>query len=103
MDSLINVIEPVIYQILYFSLIIIILAFLVKPLLNYFVVNRQIENKKKLLKEIQATCDDTGKYTKTSEETTESNSPTNQEELQRIAAASPEKAEAIVKKMLQDE
>ncbi|NOX25107.1 MAG: hypothetical protein GXP59_03145 [Deltaproteobacteria bacterium] len=53
MNIFIDNLEPVFRQFLYLILIIFFMAFLVRPLLNYFAVNREIEHKKRLIKQLR--------------------------------------------------
>nr|MBF0222365.1 hypothetical protein [Desulfobulbaceae bacterium] len=48
MDSLIALLSPFVPLVVNIVLILLVFMFVVKPILNYFIVNREIENRKKL-------------------------------------------------------
>jgi uncharacterized membrane protein len=52
MSIFIDNLEPIFRQFLYLILIIFFMAFLVRPLLHYLAVNREIEHKKRLIKQL---------------------------------------------------
>jgi flagellar biosynthesis/type III secretory pathway M-ring protein FliF/YscJ len=100
MDSFISHLEPVFRQFINLALLVIVMAFLVKPLLHYFAVNREIEHKKRLVKELQ---DSRGILDDDELGDDENETLSDQEKLQRMAAESPERAGNAVKKMLHDD
>jgi hypothetical protein len=51
MDTFLEFINPFIPFIINGLLIVLVFVFVVKPLLNYFIVNREIEHRKKLARE----------------------------------------------------
>ncbi len=99
MDSFINQLEPIFRQFINLALIVIFMAFFVKPILNYFSVNREIEHKKRLVKELQEArgLNDVDELPDD-----EPDARSDREELQEMAANSPKHAENAVKKMLHD-
>lgn len=48
MDNLLEVVSPFVTLIVNIVLILLVFMFVVKPILNYFILNREIENRKKL-------------------------------------------------------
>jgi len=53
MDEILEFLHPIVWLFAKGVLIVLIFAFVVKPLLNYFIINREIENRKKLAREYQ--------------------------------------------------
>jgi|GEM_PF-5599541 len=99
MNSFINQLEPIFRQFINLALIVIFMAFVVKPILNYFSVNREIEHKKRLVKELQE-ARGLGDVDELSDDEPDAHS--DRDKLREMANNSPEHAENTVKKMLHD-
>ncbi len=106
MEDFIGNLEPVLHQLINLFLIILILAFVFRPLLNYLAVNRKIEYQKRILKELQA---ENGILEDEATDITADNkqnmAPASGKEDEPDSLANdftPEQAEAIVKKTLRD-
>ncbi len=106
MTDFIGNLEPVLRQLIDFFLIILILVFVLRPLLNYLAVNRKIEYQKRILKELKA---ENGIFEDESSDIAANNeqNPTPPADRKGKAASmvnefTPEQAEAIVKKTLRD-
>jgi hypothetical protein len=105
MEDFIGNLEPMLHQLINLFLIILILAFVFRPLLNYLAVNRKIEYQKRILKELKA---ENGIFEDESTDiaNNEQNSaPPPHKEGESAAVVNdftPEQAEAIVKKTLRN-
>lgn len=53
MDSLLTFLSPLLTLVAKACVIILIFVYVIKPLFNYFAVNREIEHRKKLIKECE--------------------------------------------------
>ncbi len=100
-DFILRNLEPILRQIIYLAIIILILAFFVRPLLNYFAVNREIEQKRKLQRDIMEIKDQSSDNANESFET--SSSPTSANKLQHMAEEDSAHAVNVVKKMLHED
>ncbi len=100
MESFISHLEPIFRQFINLILAIIVMAFFIRPLLNYFALNREIEHRKMLIKELQ---ESRGIVDEDLSDNEEGNSLSDQEKLQGMAANAPDQAEKIVKKMIHEE
>ncbi len=106
MADFIGNLEPVLRQLINLFLIILILAFVLRPLLNYLAANRKIEYQKRILKELKA---ENGILEDESTDITADNEQNSAPPPGREGGAAsmannftPEQAEAIVKKTLRD-
>ncbi len=106
MEDFIGNLEPVLHQLINLFLIILILAFVFRPLLNYLAANRKIEYQKRILKELKA---ENGIFEDESTDIAADNKqnpappPGKKGEPASVANDfTPEQAEAIVKKTLRN-
>ncbi|MFW8600816.1 hypothetical protein ACOHYD_04980 [Desulfobacterota bacterium M19] len=106
MEDFIGSLEPVLHQLINIFLIILILAFILRPLLNYLAVNRKIEYQKRILKELKAENgileDESTDIASDNEQNTPPAPGKDGESASVANNFTPEQAEAIVKKTLRD-
>jgi len=106
MEDFIGNLEPVLHQLINLFLIILILAFVFRPLLNYLAVNRKIEYQKRILKELKAENgifeDESSDIAAENEQNTAPAPGKEGEPASMANGFTPEQAEAIVKKTLRD-
>ncbi len=106
MADFIDNFEPVLRQLINLFLIILILAFILRPLLNYFAVNRKIEYQKRVLKELEAENglleDDSSDIAANNEQNPTPPAGKEGKAASTVNEFTPEQAEAIVKKTLRD-
>ncbi|VAW40547.1 hypothetical protein MNBD_DELTA03-485 [hydrothermal vent metagenome] len=106
MAEFIGNLEPVLRQLINLFLIILILVFVLRPLLNYLAVNRKIEYQKRILKELKAENgifeDESTDIAAENGQNPDSPSYKNGEPDSGVNDFTPEQAEAIVKKTLRD-
>lgn len=109
MESFVNLFAPLIHLLITISVIVIIFLFLVKPFFNYLIINRQIEQRKKVNFEIhEAKIASRKKY---DEDENVINAAVDhdkksilktkdQEAISKLADSNPDKAGELVKKWL---
>lgn len=106
MADFIGNLEPVLRQLINLFLVILILAFILRPLLNYFAVNRKIEYQKRVLKELEAENgvfeDDSSDIAGNNEHNQTPSAGKEGNAASGVNEFTPEQAEAIVKKTLRD-
>lgn len=106
MEDFIGNLEPVLHQLINFFLIILVLAFVCRPLLNYLAVNRKIEYQKRILKELQAENgileDESTDIAADNEQNSVPLPRKDSKSASVVNDFTPEQAEAIVKKTLRN-
>jgi len=106
MEDFIGNFEPVLHQLINFFLIILVLAFVCRPLLNYLAVNRKIEYQKRILKELQAENgileDESTDIAADNEQNSVPLPRKDSKSASVVNDFTPEQAEAIVKKTLRN-
>lgn len=109
MESFVNLFAPLIHLLITVAVIIIIFMFLVKPFFNYLIINRQIEQRKKVNLEIheakkaaQKKYDDDENVVNavTDYEKKSIFKTKDQETISKLAESNPDKAGELVKKWL---
>ena len=105
MESLVEFLEPLARLISTAMVIVLFFLFIVRPLLKYLIVNREIEHLKKLNEEMLAVDsldpanDDSGEEEKLAGHTVgQSQRVTEKEALNRLATSDPDKASDLVRK-----
>lgn len=112
MESLLEFLEPLTRLISTIVVIALFFLFVVRPLLNYLLVNDEIERRKKLNEEMMTT--DFASTTEESHhhedekkivepETFHSARPSEKDAIDRLAASDPERAGELVKKWIHSE